>query len=245
MAGVKRIIIFGATGQTGSRTLQRAINEGLQVSAYVRTPSKISEDVKKNLYKVIQGDVLDKSSVEKAIEGNDAVISALGATSPFAKTTVMSEGCSNIISGMKKHNVKKLIVVSGAIYLASEAGIFATLMKTLVKSTEDHVKQLSILENASSNIDWIAVMPPWIKDDKEVNPNYLYKKDYLPGVSQVTTAEIADFMIKTLMDDDKVESLKHSQIAISSKPKQPSNCPGTIGMALLVLAVGSAIYFKY
>ncbi|XP_077967466.1 flavin reductase (NADPH)-like [Styela clava] len=215
MSNVKRIIVFGASGQTGLKILKTALEEGLGVTAYVRTPSKISENIRNRLYKVVKGEVKDKEIIEDAIQGHDAVLSALGGTS----RNIISTGIANIIGGMKKHNVRNLIVVSGAILLPSEAGILSTLVKTFVKATDDHIKQIEILENSSVDIDWVAIMPPWIKDNDDVNPNYQYAKDKVPGVSRVTTAEIADFMIHLVMNKAKAESFKHCKVGISSKSK--------------------------
>jgi len=47
------------------------------VTAFVRTPTKVPEEIRKKLH-IVQGDVLNEENVANAIEGHDAVISCLG-----------------------------------------------------------------------------------------------------------------------------------------------------------------------
>lgn len=47
------------------------------MSVYVRTPSKVPEDMKDKV-NIIQGDVMNDEQVAKAMEGHDAAIFAIG-----------------------------------------------------------------------------------------------------------------------------------------------------------------------
>lgn len=70
------VLIFGATGGTGRALVEQALALGYVVTAFARNPSKVRT---RNLnLRVVQGDVLDPASIEAAIRGQDAVLSALG-----------------------------------------------------------------------------------------------------------------------------------------------------------------------
>jgi len=71
------LLIFGATGGTGRAIVTRALEQGHRVTAFARNPAAIKTK-HKNLV-VVQGDILDYASVERAVKGQDAVLSALGA----------------------------------------------------------------------------------------------------------------------------------------------------------------------
>jgi putative NADH-flavin reductase len=71
-----RILIVGATGGTGRQLVAQALERGYAVTAFARDPSKLR--VSHPQLRVIQGDVLDESSVNTAMLGQDAVLSALG-----------------------------------------------------------------------------------------------------------------------------------------------------------------------
>ena len=102
-----KIVIFGSTGSIGQQLVVQALEQGHTVSAVARNLAKLEiEDA--NLI-VVQGDVLDSESVEKAVEGQDAVLCSLGAGS---SGTIRSEGTRNIIRAMEKAGVSRFICLS-------------------------------------------------------------------------------------------------------------------------------------
>ena len=60
---------MGATGGTGRQLVAQALERGYAVTALVRNPSRLQID-HPNLT-VIQGDVLDQTSVTSAMRGQD------------------------------------------------------------------------------------------------------------------------------------------------------------------------------
>src|SRR5215212_10198888 len=104
--GVK-VLIIGATGQI---LMREALAQGHEVTALARDPSTVaSEDPR---LRVLQGNALDVSSVEAAVAGQDAVLSALG-TRSVRPTTLFSESTQNLISAMNKHGVRRLVCITG------------------------------------------------------------------------------------------------------------------------------------
>lgn len=71
-----KLLIFGATGGTGQALVEQALEQGHTVTAFARDPAKV-RTTHKNL-SVVKGDILNYESVEAAINGQDAVLSALG-----------------------------------------------------------------------------------------------------------------------------------------------------------------------
>src|SRR5829696_6094888 len=76
-----KLLIFGASGKTGQHLVSQALEQGHMVTAFARTPAKIKLQ-HQNLH-VVQGNIADFSLVESAVKGQDVVLSALGAASPF------------------------------------------------------------------------------------------------------------------------------------------------------------------
>jgi len=117
------LVLFGATGKTGLEVVKQSLAKGDVVTAFVRDPSKL--ELEHENLKVIQGDIFEVASVGQAIQGQDAVVCALG-SSELKKTTVRAEGTKNIIQGMKENKVKRLVIISamgvekaGILYLGS------------------------------------------------------------------------------------------------------------------------------
>ena len=76
-----KITVFGASGRTGREVVRQALAAGHDVTAFVRDPAKLSVHYDK--VSMIKGDVSDSSAVMQGIEGQDAVVSALGAVNPM------------------------------------------------------------------------------------------------------------------------------------------------------------------
>ena len=71
-----RILVIGATGETGRQLVRQALEQGREITALVRKPSKLQ--VEHPNLRVIKGNVLDYALVESAMRGQSAVVCALG-----------------------------------------------------------------------------------------------------------------------------------------------------------------------
>ena len=78
-----KLLILGATGGIGLELVRQAIDGGHQVTTFVRTAERLKEFVDRMA--VIQGDVLNSAELERALEGQDAVLSGFGAREPRSK----------------------------------------------------------------------------------------------------------------------------------------------------------------
>ncbi len=65
-----KLAIFGSTGTVGLQLVQQALEHGHTVTVFVRDPSKL--DTSHANMQVMQGDVMDFASVEKAVAGQAA-----------------------------------------------------------------------------------------------------------------------------------------------------------------------------
>ena len=66
-----KLLVFGATGGTGRQTVEQALAQGHQVTAFVRQPTALTMQ-HPNLT-VVQGDAQDKDAVRKVVPGRDDV----------------------------------------------------------------------------------------------------------------------------------------------------------------------------
>src|SRR5512141_3018806 len=106
-----KIVVFGASGGLGLNVLEQAVEMGQAVTAFVRNPSKIRIQ-HANLH-VVQGDVLDADAVENAIAKHEAVVSVLGPMRPPVPH-MMETAARNIVTGMKKQGVRRIVSTTGA-----------------------------------------------------------------------------------------------------------------------------------
>jgi len=103
-----RVTVFGATGRIGSRVVQRLLDDGHDVAAFVRNPAKLGDLAGR--VTVMQGQLGDPDAVGRAIVGSDAVISALGPElGLFAKGSPVADGTRAIVEAMQQHGVRRYI----------------------------------------------------------------------------------------------------------------------------------------
>lgn len=90
-----KILVIGATGGTGRCVVENALQAGHEVTAFARTPEKIT--LQHDRLHIAQGDVLDADTLLHAMLGQQAVICALGPAAGTAPGTLISDGTRNII----------------------------------------------------------------------------------------------------------------------------------------------------
>ncbi|GLH79249.1 hypothetical protein SSBR45G_41580 [Bradyrhizobium sp. SSBR45G] len=159
------ILVLGATGGTGRLIVRQALARGHQVTALVRSPEKAG-DLKGA--RLLVGDARDESALRKALNGQHAVISALGTpASPFREVTLLSTVTRSLVSAMKAENVSRLVAITGmgAGDSAGHGGfVFDRLIFPLLlrKVYADKNRQEAIIRE--SGLDWVVVRPAVLND---------------------------------------------------------------------------------
>ncbi|KAL0484456.1 SDR family oxidoreductase [Acrasis kona] len=110
------IAVFGATGGTGFHFVRFAIEEGLQIKALVRDPTKDSISQVADKIEVIKGDLYKYEDVEKTVKGCDVVVGLVGAE----QKDIMVTFKDNVLKAMRENNIKRLIVMTTAAVKTSE-----------------------------------------------------------------------------------------------------------------------------
>ena len=209
-----RLAIFGPTGGTGRRLVERAIAEGHDVTAFARNPSRVT--ARHERLHIVVGDAFDPTAVREAVAGNEAVICVLGSRQPSNPLHprrpgdphgVGSAGSENIIAAMKEHGLRRLVCQTawGVGESRQDPGFAgAFFMNVLVPPLlRDEYADKEAQERivAESDLDWIIVRPmiltngPWTND-------YRADVDLKPGRRPyISRADVADFLLKQLADD--------------------------------------------
>jgi uncharacterized protein YbjT (DUF2867 family) len=198
-----RVLVIGATGGTGRQLVQLALDQGHQVTAFVRSPSKLP--IEHANLRVVKGNVLDYTSVELAMRGQSAVLCALGHKRFFYPNKIQSNGMRNILRAMKACDVPRLICET-ALGIGNSVGrlglphTFFILPLVLPFYMWDKLRQEELI--VASDRDWVIVRPGVLKNG-DARGNYRHGPkvgNYFWPVS-VARADVADFMLKQLTDD--------------------------------------------
>jgi putative NADH-flavin reductase len=203
-----KIAIFGATGPTGQELVKQALERGDTVTALARNEKKLTPHP--NL-RVVQGDALDPEAVAKAIEGQDVIISSLGGAvgvTGAKHTTVYSQGAKNIVLGMRRHGVKRLIFcTSGGVedHDPGAAWFYEHVIKPMIlQNAYDDMKLAEAVLWGLNDLECIIVRPPRLIDGPKrgnfrVTPRFVPEKG-----TDLTRADLADFMLAQTSSNDWV-----------------------------------------
>lgn len=201
--GPMQVLVIGATGGTGRQLVQQALAAGLQVTAFVRDPARLQ--IEHANLRVAKGDVLDYASVESAMRGQNAVLSALGHKRFLYPNRIQSEGMRNVLRAMKACDVPRLICET-ALGIGSSVGrlglphTFFILPLLLAFYMWDKLRQEELI--IASDRDWVIVRPGLLTNGR-ARGGYRHGPDagsYLWPVP-ISRADVADFMLKQLADD--------------------------------------------
>lgn len=194
-----KIAVFGATGDTGRNIVEQALAAEHQITVLVRDPARLSDASKKA--KIIVGDVLDPLTVQETISGADAVAVSLGSRGDSPENTV-SEGTKNIITAMKRHHVKRLVVVTSLGLGDSKNQVpraFKLVMKTVMRKTMAD-KELQEIFVQGSGLDWVIVRPGELTNEPP-SGEYTFGTDASIMAGKISRADVADFVLRNLSDD--------------------------------------------
>ncbi len=225
------VLIVGATGATGRLLTEELLNRGHRVRAVVRHTDSFPEAVPGNRnLEIIKASVLDISQEEMRshLKGCDAVASCLGHNitfkGVFGKPRKLVRDTVRLLCGALEENSKekpvKFVFMSTSGYrnpglsekISTGETIVTGLIRALVppysdsEEAADHLR-LKIGSNHSS-IEWAAVRPDSLIDNKAVTPYKLYPSPvrsviFNPG--KTSRINVAHFMAE-LIDNGEVWS---------------------------------------
>lgn len=198
----RKIIVFGATGNTGIRICEELSILNMNHSAFVRKDSK--NKVITKLTEIIQGDVLQKDSVEKVIVSQQYtdIIIALG--SRDLKTgNVRSDGTNNIVEVLKENSLKsKLHVISahGVGDSWNRLKWYEKLISKLFlsKTMKDHELQESYVRTNSGG--YHIIRPVALKNGPLSGNITDQPEGYLPN-GDITRSDVAKYLIESMLSN--------------------------------------------
>lgn len=209
-----KVIVFGANGKVGSKIVSKLLNDHHSVVAFVHSGNNLPE--RENLT-IIEGDVHDSKTVNNAIQGNDAVVSALGSWNTATKD-IQVAGMKNIIAAMKASGIERVVSLtgSGARDSKDKPSLFATLnriaillvAKKVFKDGENHIGLLH-----ESKLAWTVVRSPAMIESTKKSGFELTTNSPSPWAT-IVRDDVAQAMAELVTNRDWLQS---SPFIIKSK----------------------------
>jgi putative NADH-flavin reductase len=219
---MNNIVCFGANGATGRLLVRQALTEGHAVTAFTRHPEAFP--IRDGRLQLAGGDVFDPSAVDKAISGQQAVLSCLGV--PFSRKpiNVFSQGVANILQAMQDHGVRRLVCVSATPvdprYDTRGGFIFEKALKPVISHTIGRTMYADLRRMESlvtqSDLDWTILRPSGLFAASSIT-GYQVTDGFIAGRFTSRT-DLADCMLRQLDDDQSI----HKTLAVTTVSGQPS-----------------------
>ena len=192
-----KVVLYGATGNAGSRILQELVSRGHTVTAVARDTSKLPSTVTAK-----QDDLSDVDKIASLIKGADAVISAY--SPPPDDTDALLGVTEREIAAVKKAGDIRLIIVGGAASLEVAPGVTLLASGHLpapwVAIATSHEKALKMVQ--ASDINWTYFSPAAFFEPGERTGKFRLGKDQLitdsKGESRISMEDYAIALVDEL-----------------------------------------------
>ena len=195
-----KVLVLGATGGTGRLIVRDAVAKGHSVVALVR--SKASADLPGA--SMIEGDARDEATLARAMDGCDAVVSALGTGMGLRKVDLLTVATRALVTAMTRNGVRRLVCVS-ALGVGDSRGhggfVFDRLFQPLLLSQAYKDKERQEAAIRASSLDWVVVRPAMLTDDPARGSVRAFTD--LAGVKggKIARADVARFVVEQLTTD--------------------------------------------
>ncbi|WP_164001767.1 NAD(P)-dependent oxidoreductase [Pyxidicoccus caerfyrddinensis] len=199
-----RIVVIGASQGTGALAVRTALERGHSVTAFARSPEKLVLEHPKLTR--LKGDFHQRSSVDEAVRGQDAVIVTASSTSlkGFKENpNYFSQGTAYVIEAMKAQGIRRLSVLSalgtGESRRLANFIVDKLVISFLLKAPfEDHERQERLVRD--SGLDWVIARPGRLTNGP-ARKRYVKKTAIEKVPSSISRADVADFLVEAVEAD--------------------------------------------
>ena len=208
-----KIALLGATGRTGRQFLAQANAAGHDVTAVVRDPAALTSRPRLS---VIAADVMDPDAIGPLFADQDAVVTTIGPRQTRIPITVQTESTASILSAMRHHGTRRLIVVSNSGMVTTGDGpvsriVAKPILRRLLRHTWADMRRMEDVVRAS-DLDWTILRPPMLTDGKRTGAYRTALDRNVRGGIRVSRADVADAILRCLADP----ALVHATVSIAN-----------------------------
>jgi uncharacterized protein YbjT (DUF2867 family) len=204
-----KLTVFGATGGTGRHLLEQALATGHEVTAVVRDPAKLPGGLRERV-KVVPVSMTDAGEVEAAVQGRDAVITAIGPRDMRAPADVCADTTRDIIAAMLACGGGRLVTASNSAMAAGPGDdpftryvVKPLILQRLLKPALDDMRAAE-RQVRDSGLDWTIVRAGRLTD-RPAKGSYrrAVDRNVFWGI-QITRGDLAAAMLDAAADPASV-----------------------------------------
>ena len=194
-----KLLVLGATGGTGRQVVSQALAAGHTVTAYVRKAMSTAEA---QGARIASGDAASATALERAVAGQDAVVSALGRGTSLSSENLMSRSMRALAPIMARCEVPRLIFLSAHGVGASRADVplVPRLFHSLLLRDIFADKQAAEDYLRTTRLEWTVVQPVALTDGPHTGNYRAGERLELRGIPKIARADVADFILAELRE---------------------------------------------
>lgn len=197
------IVIAGATGATGSRVVDRAVDAGHRVTALVRDAGSYRAP---SGVEVRQAQIVTDPDLELPPD-TDAVISTLGPRTMVSPEPVCAPGTAHLVAALDRLGGRRRLVVVSATPVHTTGGgepwWFRRAVRPLVRRAArslyaDIAAMEDVVRAAGPRCAWTIVRPGYLVDAEPTQYSLLPERN---ATTSVCRADLADAVVELAADD--------------------------------------------
>lgn len=187
-----RLLIIGSTGRTGKHLVQQGMRRGHDITAFTRRPQELVGV--QGLAGVVHGDALRLEDVCRAVEGQDAVIAAVG-SSGIAR---------NLILAQRQRGPRRVVMTSSRSVVATRPRLPVALAWIVFRvAYADLARAEGMFE--MSNLDWSIVRATMLTDKPGTGKVHTdFEANATGGDWQLTRADYAMTLLDVTEDPSMI-----------------------------------------
>jgi uncharacterized protein YbjT (DUF2867 family) len=199
------VLIVGASKGIGLETVRLALKAGHSVRALSRSATAIR--LRDTKLEKLDGDALDRDTIEQALLGVDAVVQTLGVSLEpeliFSGTNLFSDATRILVNATEASTVRRLICVTGfgAGDSRGRGGLIYNAACCLFLGRIYADKDAQELIIRRSRVDWTIVRPTILTNGPRTRTYRVLVDPRRWTSGFISRADVADFLVKQIDDE--------------------------------------------
>jgi len=233
-----KVLVLGATGQTGFHVVNQFLDNNIQVKAIVRNAKKfddIQSDINLEIYVESILEVEDKF-LKELLADVDVVISCLGHNislrGMFGKPHyLVTDAINKIVINSNDKNPKKIILMNTTACLNTKQkekftfgeSLVMGIMRSLLPPQRDNDRALKYLEEnigEDNVLEWIAVRPDTLIAHDQVTEYEIFaspQRSPIFNAGKTSRINVAHFFMKLISNEELWNEWKYKTPVIYNK----------------------------
>ena len=235
-----KVLVLGATGQTGYHVVKQFLENSIQVKAIVRNAEKFKDNQSDKNLKLFTENILDieDKRLKDILADVDVVISCLGHNISlkgiFGKPHyLVTEAIKKIIDNSNDKHPKKIILMNTTACLNTKQkekftfgeSIIMGIMRSLLPPQRDNERALKYLEeklNGEDVCEWIAVRPDTLITQDQVTDYEIFEspqRSPIFNAGKTSRINVAHFIMKLVLNEELWNEWMYKMPVIYNKEK--------------------------